>query len=246
MKTLTDDCKIPLYSIHSHPLKTNEFVVSGRDNLVRVYDQRKLQTVLSTFYPGNIRKKSEMSLLHVTCAVYNHNGTEILASYNDDDIFLFDSSKSTSTYLHRYQGHRNGATIKGVNFFGPKSEYVVSGSDCGNLYFWDKNSEAIVQWMLADDNGVVNCLEPHPVLPIIATSGIDCDVKLWVPSNEQEPKMEGLSECVRKNLRTRAVERSCAQDGDINDAQMLWMLWRQLRTAERIQVLRRRRYYPQV
>lgn len=53
-------------------------------------------------------------------------------------------------------GHRNGATIKGVNFFGPNSEYIVSGSDCGNVFFWDRNTEAIVQWFLADDNGVVS------------------------------------------------------------------------------------------
>lgn len=93
--------------------------------------------------------------MHVTCAIYNYNGTEILASYSDDDIYLFDVNTTSNNYVHCYQGHRNGATVKGVNFFGPKSEYVVSGSDCGNLYFWDKNTESIVQWMLADDSGVV-------------------------------------------------------------------------------------------
>jgi WD40 repeat protein len=46
-------------------------------------------------------------------------------------------------------------TVKGVNFFGPKSEYVVSGSDCGNIFIWDKNTEAIVQWMEGDQQGVV-------------------------------------------------------------------------------------------
>lgn len=25
-------------------------------------------------------------------------------------------------------------TVKGVNFYGPKSEFVVSGSDCGHIY----------------------------------------------------------------------------------------------------------------
>lgn len=87
--------------------------------------------------------------------MYNHNGSEILASYNDDDIYLFDVKSQLGKYVHQYQGHRNGATIKGVNFFGPKSEYVVSGSDCGYVFFWDRNTEAIVQWLLADDNGVV-------------------------------------------------------------------------------------------
>lgn len=93
--------------------------------------------------------------LHITCAVYNHDGSEILASYNDDDIYIFDPTAPSGSFLHQYQGHRNGATIKGVSYFGPNSEFVVSGSDCGYVYFWEKKSEAIVQWMLADDNGVV-------------------------------------------------------------------------------------------
>lgn len=48
---------------------------------------------------------------------------------------------------------------------------------------WDKNSEAIVQWLRGDESGVVNCLEGHPHFPIIATSGLDHDVKIWSPTN---------------------------------------------------------------
>lgn len=48
---------------------------------------------------------------------------------------------------------------------------------------WDKNSEAIVQWLPGDVGGVVNCLEGHPHFPIIATSGLDKDVKIWSPMN---------------------------------------------------------------
>jgi len=58
-----------------------------------------------------------------------------------------------------------------VNFFGPRSEYIVSGSDCGNIFFWDKNTEAIINYMKGDHVGVVNCLEPHPWMPVLATSG---------------------------------------------------------------------------
>ena len=50
---------------------------------------------------------------NVTCAVFNHDGSQILASYNDDDIFLFDSTHSDGAeYVKRYQGHRNNRTIK--------------------------------------------------------------------------------------------------------------------------------------
>jgi WD repeat-containing protein 42A len=46
--------------------------------------------------------------------------------------------------------------VKGVNFYGPKSEFVVSGSDCGNVFLWDRKSEAIVNIFHADEGGVVS------------------------------------------------------------------------------------------
>lgn len=82
--------------------------------------------------------------------------------------------------------HRNTSTIKGVNFYGPQSEYIMSGSDCGNCFFWDKKTEAIVQWFRGDESGSVNCLESHPYFPVIATSGIDYDVKIWTPMKSRE------------------------------------------------------------
>jgi len=47
-------------------------------------------------------------------------------------------------------------TVKGVNFYGPCSEYVVSGSDCGNVFLWHKKSSSIVNYFHADDGGVVS------------------------------------------------------------------------------------------
>ncbi|XP_019875716.1 DDB1- and CUL4-associated factor 8-like isoform X2 [Aethina tumida] len=222
--------EVALYSIHSHPLRTNEFVVGGRHHMVRTYDMRKTDQTLGRYYPFEGSDSHEFGSLHVTCAVYNHDGSEILASYNDADIYLFDVNASKrGTYMHRYQGHRNGATIKGVNFFGPKSEFIVSGSDCGNVFFWERNTEAIVQWMFADNSGVVNVLEPHPQLPYICTSGLDYDVKVWVPSSEQEPEMKQLPQCVMDNTRSRVLWTSGGGSGnEVLESRMLWMLWRHL------------------
>ncbi|KAG5894583.1 hypothetical protein JTB14_017163 [Gonioctena quinquepunctata] len=226
-----EDREVALYSIHGNPLKTMEFCVSGRDDIVRVYDQRKSDGTLATYHPFKKRTNTnEYAGLHVTCALYNHDGSEILASYNDADIYLFDVNSEPGDFVHQYQGHKNSATIKGVNFFGPKSEFIVSGSDCGNVYFWEKNTESIVQWMLADDNGVVNCLEPHPQLPYICTSGLDWDVKVWVPSCEKAPELKGLAETVKSNGKSRV---NWSMPADINESQMLWMLWRHLRNSNR-------------
>ena len=46
--------------------------------------------------------------------------------------------------------------MKGVNFYGPKSEYVVSGSDCGHIFLWSKEKESIVHMMEGDEMGVVS------------------------------------------------------------------------------------------
>ena len=48
--------------------------------------------------------------------------------------------------------------VKGVNFFGGKSEFVVSGSDCGNIFLWDKEAESIVHMMSGDVHGVVRAI----------------------------------------------------------------------------------------
>ena len=33
----------------------------------------------------------------------------------------------------------------------------------------------------------VNCLEPHPHIPVLATSGLDHDVKIWSPNGATQP-----------------------------------------------------------
>lgn len=68
--------------------------------------------------------------------------------------------------------------IKEANFYG--DEYILSGSDCGHVFIWEKRTGNIVQ-ILEADNHVVNNVQPHPFDPVIATSGIDYDIKLFAP-----------------------------------------------------------------
>lgn len=64
-----------------------------------------------------------------------------------------------------------------VNFLGPSDEFVVSGSDDGNLFVWDKLSGKLRD-ILEGDGAVVNVIEGHPHLPLVAASGIDTTVKV--------------------------------------------------------------------
>ncbi|KAK7086911.1 DDB1- and CUL4-associated factor 6 [Halocaridina rubra] len=82
-----------------------------------------------------------------------------------------------------YKGHRNARTmIKEACFWG--DSHVMSGSDCGRVFVWERKSGRLVMLWEADRH-VVNCLQPHPTLPVLATSGIDYDLKLWAPLSEE-------------------------------------------------------------
>ncbi|XP_022198192.2 DDB1- and CUL4-associated factor 8 [Nilaparvata lugens] len=150
--------RIPLFCIDNNPMNCHEFCVAGDDKYIRLYDKRMIagnKVPLKKFCPNHL--VGRYVAVNVTCAIFNYNGKEILGSYNDEDIYLFDTELSDgSDYVHRYRGHRNHVTVKGVNFFGPKSQFIVSGSDCGHIYFWEKNTESIVQWMAGDEEGIVS------------------------------------------------------------------------------------------
>ena len=47
-------------------------------------------------------------------------------------------------------------SVKGVNYFGLQSEYIVSGSDCGHVFLWDKKTADIIQYLVGDKEGVVS------------------------------------------------------------------------------------------
>ncbi|XP_031656470.1 DDB1- and CUL4-associated factor 6 isoform X3 [Oncorhynchus kisutch] len=78
-----------------------------------------------------------------------------------------------------YKGHRNSRTmIKESCFWG--NNFVMSGSDCGHIFIWNRHTGEHLM-LLEADNHVVNCLQPHPYDPILASSGIDYDIKIWSP-----------------------------------------------------------------
>ena len=87
-----------------------------------------------------------------------------------------------TTHTRMYRGHCNVRTVKDVNFFGLDDEYVVSGSDDGNLFIWDRKSGELVN-ILEGDGEVVNVVQSHPYEPMLAVSGIDHTIKIFSPDS---------------------------------------------------------------
>jgi len=67
-----------------------------------------------------------------------------------------------------------------VNFVGPNDEYIVSGSDDGYFFLWRRETGAL-HGIYEGDGSVVNVIEAHPTLPLLAVSGIDHEPKVSPP-----------------------------------------------------------------
>lgn len=197
------------------------FAIGGSDEYARVYDIRKYQSdassnvdaPINTFCPNHLIKTHDV---HITALAYS-NSSELLVSYNDELIYLFQKNMgigpSPLSVPHEdlqkleepqaYSGHRNSRTVKGVSFFGPHDEYVMSGSDCGHIFIWKKEGAKLVRLMVGDRH-IVNQLEPHPHMPVIATSGIEKNIKLWAPvSNDVLPLPHNVQEIMESNRQGR-------------------------------------------
>jgi len=81
-------------------------------------------------------------------------------SYSTTRKNKFNAAKSVpaSSHVRTFQGHCNVDTTKDVNFYGRNDEYVVSGSDCGNVFIWDKKTGGLVN-ILRGDGDVVNVIQ---------------------------------------------------------------------------------------
>lgn len=124
-----------------------------------------------------------------------------------------------------FSGHCNVETIKDVNFLGPYDEFVTSGSDDGNFFIWDKLSGQLVD-ILEGDGSIVNVIEGHPTLPLVAVSGIDTTVKLFAPSLDigAFSKIEQAAHIVRRNA--RSSQRGMASTAELQLAH-LFMRYRE-------------------
>lgn len=115
----------------------------------------------------------------------------------EDDGDESSSDDEIVTYKKCYKGHISSKTIKGVNFYGPNSEFLISGSDDGHIYIWDKKTGQILQ-ILKGHQDIVNSIATHPTEPLFASSGIEDIVKLW--RNDGEYPTPEVLERRRKNI----------------------------------------------
>jgi len=155
---------------------------------------------------------------------FSKTGENLLVSNSPGKIYLYDTNFSGPP-LNCYTGHRNSDTVKSVSFYGDNDEFILSGSDCGRLFFWDKWSAEMINFGVGDAGGVVNSILPHPKTEHIATSGLDSDVKIWAPSHRPRLSRQQIRHVAGLNLRSIRTdafnERSPSLYRNFNIIQML-------------------------
>ena len=162
--------RVPLNSVVHNPLDPNKFALAGGDNFVRIYDARMLPNPIEKLTP--FTDETKRIGLHITCLEYSSVG-ELLATYSEDFIYLWSNRHDQEVDRpKKFSGHLNCETVKGVSFFGPNDDFVLSGSDDGHVFIWSKDTCKLLQLLKADKD-IVNCLTPHPDLTTLtlATSG---------------------------------------------------------------------------
>ncbi|CAE6473282.1 unnamed protein product [Rhizoctonia solani] len=99
-----------------------------------------------------------------------------------------------------YRGAANVQTVKDVNFLGKSDEYVASGSDDGKWFLWNKKSGSLLG-IWEGDGSVVNVIEGHPFLPVVAVSGIDDTIKIFEPTygTKRKSYMNDAEDILRRN-----------------------------------------------
>ncbi|KAI6113645.1 WD40 repeat-like protein [Pisolithus croceorrhizus] len=165
--------------------------------------------------PGNSERSKKLSVLAPNVKLGRRTGvcTSTVIDIDDDpgdqdeheDLTIDTEEQDSVPVIYpraRFAGHCNVRTIKDVNFLGPRDEYVTSGSDDGNFFLWNKISGELVD-ILEGDGSVVNVIEGHPTLPLVAVSGIDTTVKLFAPSHGRPEfsRLEQATNIVKKNAR---------------------------------------------
>jgi len=202
--------RCPIYVLGINPARPQEIAIGGASACVRVFDARRNGEPVAELYPSHMQDchetvsglkynytGDEIVISYIDEDIYSMNplehnklpgmnyrsagiGVESGADYVEESSACGLGSIRPD-YRRRFTGHRNSDTVKQITYMGGQSEWVVSGSDCGHLFVWCARSGEVVRVLEADETGAINCLSPHPYLPLLATSGLDDDAKLFGP-----------------------------------------------------------------
>mmetsp|Transcript_15643 Transcript_15643/g.37167 ORF Transcript_15643/g.37167 Transcript_15643/m.37167 type:complete len:783 (-) Transcript_15643:198-2546(-) len=119
-----------------------------------------------------------------------------------DTLQLCEGS-SGALFLQSYAGHRHISSVKEISLLGARSEYVVSGSEDGNIFIWDAETGGIV-CVLEGGGTSINSVAAHPYDPLLSSGSAEGAVQLWAPVAAEPSGNDNLEYIMRRNSQEMA------------------------------------------
>ncbi|KAJ8675282.1 hypothetical protein QAD02_011068 [Eretmocerus hayati] len=176
-------------SIDLNPVKCFEFCIGSYKD-IRIYDCRNLANPVQKLITKEGKSIFQNDSRRILNVKYTYNGTEILAAYAEDPIFLFHTLRPypiKSYITTRQERDQYSFTMYNVNYIGTRSEFIVASSSMhstlagcshrNNVYIWDKDSEELVHEIKLEERSWR--FAAHPYMPMLAMNLDHNGIRLW-------------------------------------------------------------------
>ncbi|KAJ7085797.1 WD40 repeat-like protein [Mycena belliarum] len=132
-----------------------------------VYDFASRRNESSTLFEGEL-----------TSLCISHNSQYALISRSPDDIQLWDLN--LGRMARKYTGQRQTQDIIRSCFGGFESNFVISGSEDGNVYVWHRDTGVLLEVLEGHGEGSVNCVAWNPRNErMFASCSDDHTIRIW-------------------------------------------------------------------
>ncbi|KAI0053876.1 WD40 repeat-like protein [Auriscalpium vulgare] len=157
-------------------------------------------------------KQQELSIAlegQLTSVKISEDSQYALVNHAPDEIHLWDIT--TGRMARKYTGQRQGRHIIRSCFGGVDGNFVVSGSEDGNVYVWHRDRGVLLEVLSGHGSGSVNSVAWNPRnKQMFASCSDDCTIRLW-EATASAP--HGLASSSRAADRTLAEQEQEHEQG---------------------------------
>jgi len=134
-----------------------------------VFDFATRQTESST------RLEGELTSIQIT-----QDSQYALINHSPNEIYLWDIH--TGEIARKYSGHKQSRHVIRSRFGGIDNNFIVSGSEDGNVYFWHRGTGVLLEVLTGHGKGSVNAVAWNPMNErMFASCSDDHSIRIWEP-----------------------------------------------------------------